>query len=239
MLHGPSYPSSTTLEPTPQAFILNLICSTEMSQPEFKSYDGAEAIVEWSAPSGCSFGAPSEGDNKTPEKKVETVGSGIGWFFILFVFSFATKYGQPLTWTTPRLCTTFATYFALGAYYNYTTYGATGVDLIPCVSSLLFTDSILKYSSLAVDIEISGARCPTCYEMLSLTFVVLSHHDRAQVGEDIWRYNSRFCATFPWIIVSELCEQGLTALPQVLSPNRSTACRIRPFGNHCLQEACS
>ncbi|KAH9998493.1 autophagy-related protein 27 [Russula compacta] len=111
-LHGPSYPSSTTLEPTPQAFVLNLICSTEVSQPEFKSYDGAQAIVEWSTPSGCSFGAPTEGDNKTPEKKVETVGSGIGWFFFL-------------------LCITFTSYFALGAYYNYTTYGATGVDLIP------------------------------------------------------------------------------------------------------------
>lgn len=34
-----------------------------------------------------------------------------------------------------RLFVVFAGYFALGAYYNYTTYGATGVDLIPCVSS--------------------------------------------------------------------------------------------------------
>jgi autophagy-related protein 27 len=75
-LRGPPYPSSTTLEPTPQEFVLRLLCATEVSEPEFKSYDGKEAVVEWSAPSGCSFGAPAEG---------ETVGSGIGWFFLLFV----------------------------------------------------------------------------------------------------------------------------------------------------------
>lgn len=89
LLHGPSYPSSTTLEPTPQSFVLNLLCETEESEPQFRSYDGAQAVVEWSAPAGCSFRseAPNGGDNKTPEKEAETVGSGIGWFFLLFVFS--------------------------------------------------------------------------------------------------------------------------------------------------------
>ncbi|KAI0256035.1 autophagy-related protein 27 [Lactifluus subvellereus] len=111
-LHGPPYPSSTSSEPTPQVFVLNLFCATEMSEPEFKSYDGNRAVVEWSAPSGCNFGAPTEGGEKTPEKDVEAVGSGIGWFFLLLLIA-------------------FASYFALGAYYNYTTYGATGVDLIP------------------------------------------------------------------------------------------------------------
>ena len=84
-LHGPSYPSSTTLEPTPQTFVLNLSCATEMSEPEFKSYDGAQAVVEWSAPSGCGFraGEPTDEDSKPPEKEVESVGSGIGWFFLL------------------------------------------------------------------------------------------------------------------------------------------------------------
>jgi hypothetical protein len=37
--------------------------------------------------------------------------------------------------TSFRLFIVFAGYFALGAYYNYTTYGATGADLIPCVFS--------------------------------------------------------------------------------------------------------
>ena len=86
-LHGPSYPSSTTLEPTPQTFVLNLFCNTETSDPVFKSYDGAQAVVEWSAPAGCSFRseAPAEGGDDKPEKETEAVGSGIGWFFLLCV----------------------------------------------------------------------------------------------------------------------------------------------------------
>jgi len=113
-LHGPTYPSSTTLEPTPQEFVLSLLCATEEAQPEFKSYDGTRALVEWAAPAGCNFRSdPSGGgDGKTPDKEAEAVGSGVGWFFLL-------------------LFVAFAGYFALGAYYNYTTYGATGVDLIP------------------------------------------------------------------------------------------------------------
>ena len=33
-----------------------------------------------------------------------------------------------------RLVLAFGAYFGLGAYYNYSTYGATGLDLIPYVS---------------------------------------------------------------------------------------------------------
>lgn len=86
-LHGPSYPSSVTLELTPQAFVLNLLCNTETSEPVFKSYDGSQAIVEWSAPAGCDFRSepPTEGGDDEPEKETEAVGSGIGWFFLLFV----------------------------------------------------------------------------------------------------------------------------------------------------------
>ncbi|KAH9961290.1 autophagy-related protein 27 [Russula dissimulans] len=111
-LHGPSYPSSTTLEPTPQAFVLDLLCAGEQSEPQFKSYNGSQVIVEWHAPAGCGSrsGSPPEKDGKSPEK--EAVGSGVGWFFLLLFIA-------------------FAGYFVLGAYYNYTTYGATGVDLIP------------------------------------------------------------------------------------------------------------
>ena len=49
-LHGPAmppYPSSTTLEPTPQEFDLNLFVATDEAQLEFKSYDGARALVEF------------------------------------------------------------------------------------------------------------------------------------------------------------------------------------------------
>ena len=112
------------------------------------------------------------------------------------------KVDKFLTWNALRLVIAFAGYFALGAYYNYTTYGATGVDLIPCVSSLLLVALILMCLSLAVDIEISGARCHTCYETSSRIFVVLSNHDTAQVGEDIFRYNPWFHTIFLWIILS-------------------------------------
>jgi len=113
-LHGPSFPPSSPLEPVPQTFVLNLLCDTETSDPEFKSYNGAEAVVDWSAPSGCDFRSedPSEGGDGKPEGETEAVGSGMGWFFLL-------------------LFVVFGGYFTLGAYYNYTTYGATGVDLIP------------------------------------------------------------------------------------------------------------
>lgn len=84
-LHGPSYPSSTTLEPIPQTFVVNLLCDPETSGPEFKSYDGSQAVVEWSAPSGCYFEDPSEGGDDKPEGETEAVGSGMGWFFLLFV----------------------------------------------------------------------------------------------------------------------------------------------------------
>jgi len=36
---------------------------------------------------------------------------------------------------TYRLLLAIIAYFALGAYYNYSTYGASGVDLIPYVTS--------------------------------------------------------------------------------------------------------
>ncbi|KAA1473939.1 hypothetical protein DENSPDRAFT_803280 [Dentipellis sp. KUC8613] len=121
-IHGPPYPSSGSAEPIPQAFKLSLLCSTETSDPVFKSYEDGEAHVEWSTPAGCGFQGdeePPKGDDKTgggsgsgDEKEEESVGSGIGWFFLVVIL-------------------VFAGYFILGAYYNYTTYGATGADLIP------------------------------------------------------------------------------------------------------------
>ena len=231
-LHGPSYPSSTTLEPTPQAFVLNLLCATEASEPEFKSYDGAQAVVEWSAPSGCGFRGDSstDEDSNTPEKEVESVGSGIGWFFLLFVFLLLTKHGEFLTRVTLRLFISFAGYFALGAYYNYTTYGATGVDLIPCVFSLRPMAPILKHSSLAVGIETFGARYHICFETLSRTFVVLSNHGTAPVGEDISRYNSWFHAIFPWIILHD----GVNKVDCSATSFLGTARRTCPYHNRYL-----
>lgn len=106
-----------------QLFNLTLHCATETSPIDFQSYDGVSLNLEWSAPAGCGF----EGPNGTPQddetgggdsdsgdegKEPESVGSGVGWFLLVLLLA-------------------FIGYFALGAYYNYTTYGATGMDLIP------------------------------------------------------------------------------------------------------------
>ncbi|KAK7675985.1 hypothetical protein QCA50_021061 [Cerrena zonata] len=119
-IKGPSYPSTTSPDLFPQSFALKLLCSTETSDPKFISYDGKVANVEWSAPAGCDFvgppgdGNPSGGDEKggNDEKESESVGSGIGYFFLLLFIA-------------------LIAYFSVGAYYNYSTYGATGLDLIP------------------------------------------------------------------------------------------------------------
>ncbi|CDO72491.1 hypothetical protein BN946_scf184980.g32 [Trametes cinnabarina] len=120
---GSPYPSVVNADPIPQYFHLELLCSTEISNINFTSYDGKDLNLEWSAPAGCGFSGPSDDDSEKPDKgddgdsgsggdKHESVGSGLGYFFLLFFLA-------------------FVAYFALGAYYNYTTYGATGADLIP------------------------------------------------------------------------------------------------------------
>ncbi|GBE81152.1 autophagy-related protein 27 [Sparassis latifolia] len=118
---GPSYPDPTSNDLIPQTFNLKLLCNPEDSGPSFVSYNRSDMSVEWSAPAGCLLGsspdAPSEDlpggdDGSGDDKKQKSVGSGVGYFFLLLFLS-------------------FAAYFTLGAYYNYSTYGATGMDLIP------------------------------------------------------------------------------------------------------------
>ncbi|TBU61600.1 autophagy-related protein 27 [Dichomitus squalens] len=120
---GASYPSVVGSEPSPQHFHLNLLCGSSVSDVNFVSYNGTDLYLDWEAPAGCLIKTPPGEDTKEPtdggddgsgsgEKKEEAVGSGLGYFFLLFFLA-------------------FVAYFALGAYYNYSTYGATGADLIP------------------------------------------------------------------------------------------------------------
>ncbi|EJD03336.1 uncharacterized protein FOMMEDRAFT_28851 [Fomitiporia mediterranea MF3/22] len=116
---GGEYPKT---DPIPQTFNISLYCDTTSSDPNFVSYNGAQLRVEWKTPAGCAFDAsdPSKGGNKDTEggnDGEEHVGSGVGWFFLLNL--------------KLRLLIAFLAYFILGAYYNYSTYGATGADLIP------------------------------------------------------------------------------------------------------------
>ncbi|EMD37846.1 type II membrane protein [Gelatoporia subvermispora B] len=118
--NGSSYPSPTTGEPIPQSFNVKLICETdtENSDPTFTSYDGQALWIEWHASAGCGFQGAPDAPSKKPAEDIENpseserVGSGVGYFFLLLFLA-------------------FLAYFGLGAYYNYSTYGATGKDLIP------------------------------------------------------------------------------------------------------------
>ncbi|KAF9462416.1 autophagy-related protein 27 [Collybia nuda] len=121
---GPEYPNPITTTPTTQSFNLTLLCDPEGNEdPVFKSYDGAQVQVEWKTKAGCPSKEGSDGgkggdsDDKNPPKDKDennsrSAGSGIGWFFLMLLLA-------------------FAAYFGLGAYYNYSNYGARGTDLIP------------------------------------------------------------------------------------------------------------
>ncbi|KAG6811536.1 hypothetical protein H0H92_006969 [Tricholoma furcatifolium] len=118
---GPEYPHPSNSTPIHQILSLTILCSDETSDPVFKSYDGSQVVVEWSNPAGCPVrDGEDNGDDKNgspkdkfpQDDKTETAGSGISWFFLVLILA-------------------FAAYFGLGAYYNYSKYGATGADLIP------------------------------------------------------------------------------------------------------------
>ncbi|PIL29752.1 hypothetical protein GSI_08191 [Ganoderma sinense ZZ0214-1] len=125
---GSSYPSPAGSDPIPQHLHVKLLCSSNMANLNFTSYDGKDLYIQWEAPAGCLFESPPDEGTKDPskggddksgsggEKEQESVGSGLGYFFLLLFLA-------------------FVAYFALGAYYNYSTYGASGADLIPSTSS--------------------------------------------------------------------------------------------------------
>jgi len=125
ILHGGIYPHPHSDQSPTQYLNLTLFCDKSETEPHFVSYDGSQMHIQWSSPAGCSSeGEPGNGgggggggggdhheDEKIPEED-EHVGSGIGWFFLVLFLA-------------------FVAYFGLGAYYNYSTYGASGIDLIP------------------------------------------------------------------------------------------------------------
>ncbi|PPQ98629.1 hypothetical protein CVT24_003962 [Panaeolus cyanescens] len=122
LLHGDDYPSPLTNGPIPQSLNLTIICDpgvTDIQPPKFIAYDGSKLDLEWSASAGCPF--QDDGENKDGEKpkdddkspgKDKDVGRGLGFYFVVLLLA-------------------FAAYFGIGAYYNYSTYGARGYDLIP------------------------------------------------------------------------------------------------------------
>jgi len=115
-LHGSLYPHPINTTDAQQSVNLTVLCDTVLGTPQFVSYNGAQLDLEWSAPAGCGFTGDDEDEGEGPEKGESGSGSGslssVGWFLLLLLVA-------------------FATYMGLGAYYNYSTYGASGVDLIP------------------------------------------------------------------------------------------------------------
>ncbi|TFK54472.1 hypothetical protein OE88DRAFT_1655149 [Heliocybe sulcata] len=115
---GSSYPPSAD-NSIPQSFNMTLLCSKETSDIKFVSYEAGQLRLEWSTPAGCGHTGdepPPKNDDEVKQpsdsENERSIGSGIGWFFLAMI-----------------IC--LAAYFALGAYHNYSTYGATGADLIP------------------------------------------------------------------------------------------------------------
>ncbi|KAK7057172.1 Josephin domain-containing protein [Favolaschia claudopus] len=119
LLHGSSYPHPINTTDTQQSVNINLLCTPgSESEPRFVSYDGERLELEWSSAAGCSFAGEDEKEGQPPP---EDSGGGssesnslssVGWFLLLLVVA-------------------FTVYMVLGAYYNYSTYGARGADLIP------------------------------------------------------------------------------------------------------------
>jgi len=88
-LHGPKYSTHAI----PQSFNLTLFCDPQStSDPKFVAYDGSRLDLEWHAPAGCPLqedGDKDEGDKDGEDhggKEEKAVGSGIGWFFLVYVF---------------------------------------------------------------------------------------------------------------------------------------------------------
>ena len=85
---GTSYPDPITNEPTTQSFQADILCDTAPSDPTLKSYDGKKVWIEWKAQSGCMLGSADPPPDSPPKDEPEpgdsqSVGSGIGWFFLL------------------------------------------------------------------------------------------------------------------------------------------------------------
>ncbi|PVG00393.1 hypothetical protein CPB86DRAFT_755026 [Serendipita vermifera] len=107
LLHGDVYPEGGSA----QSLNVTLLCASEASDPKLIDYTNNLATVEWSTPAACAKNK-NDAPHDPPPDGGSTPGNGIGWFFFLFF-----------------LC--LGAYFAIGAYHNYTTYGASGWDLVP------------------------------------------------------------------------------------------------------------
>ena len=95
LFSGPDYPLPPTPFSKPQSLNLTVLCDpSEVLDPTFVAYDGSQLFVEWASPAGCPFeedGGDKDDDKKDDKKEEdkspdhESVGSGLGWFFLACV----------------------------------------------------------------------------------------------------------------------------------------------------------
>ena len=91
---GATYPNQDSKR---QAFTLKLLCEPDtQAGPVFKSYDGETAIVEWTHQLACPYKYGQEPPSH--EKPSESVGSSLGWFFLVYVPPYA-----PYHWSAYNL----------------------------------------------------------------------------------------------------------------------------------------
>lgn len=92
MFEGPRYPDPADLTLATQKLNLTIYCDpSSTSAPKFLSYDDSILNLEWSTPDGCPKTTESEppkddkgnkGDSDSGSEE-ESVGSGLGWFFLV------------------------------------------------------------------------------------------------------------------------------------------------------------
>jgi hypothetical protein len=88
LLLGSTYPAPGQTEESQQYLNLTLLCNDSEQKPEVQSYNGTHLLMEWKTKVVCNT---SEGDKggveKPPEDGAPPKGSGIGWFFLVYVSS--------------------------------------------------------------------------------------------------------------------------------------------------------
>lgn len=64
---------------------MTLLCASEASDPSFVSYNGTQLSIEWKTPAACGDDKTGDDNDSDDGSSGESVGSGIGWFFLVYV----------------------------------------------------------------------------------------------------------------------------------------------------------
>lgn len=117
------YISGADYAGTPQSLSLRILCSPTSTDdsPTLESYTNGLLSLQWSTPAGCARGIEGDDDNDDNDDVPDTPGEkrkGRGFWGFIGLFFWLGVAG-------------LIAYFAIGMYYNYTTYGARGKDLLP------------------------------------------------------------------------------------------------------------